>query len=181
MNNCSETHSAAASAIPRRWVIMGVCGCGKSEIGQRLASALAIPFSEGDSYHPPANIQKMQSGIPLTDTDRADWLQQLKQQLATARDNHQSLVLSCSALKRAYRDLLREADPALVFVHLHGERELITTRMRMRNDHFMPLSLLDSQLADLQMLQTDETGLRLNIEQPPAALIENIIDWTARN
>ncbi|MCU6433154.1 gluconokinase [Undibacterium sp. Jales W-56] len=158
---------------------MGVCGCGKSEIGQRLANELAIPFIEGDKYHPPANILKMQAAIPLTDIDRADWLQQLKQQLAAARAKGQGLVLSCSALKRAYRDLLREADPALVFVHLDGDRELITARMRARNDHFMPLSLLDSQLADLQALQADEQSIRLNIQKEPAVLIQEILNLSA--
>ncbi len=154
---------------------MGVCGCGKSEIGTLLANQLAIPFVEGDAYHPPANISKMAAGTPLDDSDRAGWLQQLKSIIATARPQNQGLVLSCSALKRSYRDLLRETDPMLRFVHLHGARELIATRMNARSNHFMPLSLLDSQLADLQPLQADEIGICLDIQRQPETLIQDIL------
>lgn len=167
----SRNKSSSAS----RWVVMGVCGCGKTEIGRRLATALELPFVEGDAYHPSTNVAKMAAGIPLGDEDRVEWLQCLKEEIAGAKQRGAGLVLSCSALKRAYRDLLREADPDLVFVHLTGDRDLIASRMRARTDHFMPLSLLDSQMLALQPLQTDETGFCLDISQNPDTLIKTIV------
>lgn len=158
-----------------RWVVMGVSGCGKSEIGQRLASALALPFLEGDSFHSAANVAKMSTGSALTDADRQDWLLALQAQIRAARSNGAALVLSCSALKRRYRDLLRDGDPELRFVHLSGARELIAARMLARVGHYMPPSLLDSQLAALEPLQADEAGLTLDIRQPPDALIQEIL------
>ena len=159
----------------RRWVIMGVCGCGKSEIGQRLAQQLNLRFVEGDAYHTDANVAKMAAGIPLDDKDRADWLLRLKSEIAQANVNETGLVLSCSALKRAYRDLLREADADLFFVHLHGDRQLISQRMQARGHHFMPTSLLDSQLQALQMLDASEQGILLDISPAPEALISQIL------
>jgi len=148
---------------PRRWVVMGVSGCGKSDIGQRLATALDIPFVEGDAWHSPANVAKMAAGIALSDHDRAAWLGILRDKIALAASNGVSLVVSCSALKRRYRDLLREGDPELFFVELDGPRALIEQRMRARTGHFMPTSLLDSQFRDLEPLQADERGLRADI------------------
>ncbi|MET3133673.1 gluconokinase [Oxalobacteraceae bacterium GrIS 1.11] len=160
---------------PPRWVVMGVSGCGKSEIGQRLAGALAIPYLEGDAYHPPANVAKMAAGIALGDADRADWLTRLQEEIAAAVRRGEGLVLSCSALKRRYRDLLRGADPSLRFAHLSGARALIAARMQARPDHYMPLSLLDSQLRDLEPLQADEAGIVLDISKDPQQLIEDIL------
>ncbi len=157
------------------WVVMGVSGCGKSSVGQALATALAIPFVEGDDFHCPTNVAKMSAGVALTDADRSDWLLQLQAQIRACRQANTALVLSCSALKRRYRDLLRAADPALCFVHLHGTRELLGARMQGRAAHFMPLSLLDSQLAELEPLQADEAGLRLDIGAPPAELVAAIL------
>ncbi|MFZ6771248.1 gluconokinase [Undibacterium sp. SXout7W] len=162
-------------ARQQRWVIMGVCGCGKSEIGQRLAQQLNVRFVEGDAYHTTANVAKMAAGIPLDDRDRAEWLQCLKSELASAKSDNAGLVLSCSALKRAYRDLLREADADLFFVHLHGDRQLIAQRMQARGNHFMPTSLLDSQLLALQLLDTDEQGIQLDINPAPDVLITQIL------
>ncbi|MDQ2821727.1 MAG: gluconokinase [Pseudomonadota bacterium] len=156
---------------PRRMVVMGVSGCGKSDIGQRLATALGMPFVEGDAWHSPDNIAKMAAGIPLTDDNRAVWLATLRDQIA----NSAGLVLSCSALKRRYRDLLREGDPALFFVELDGSRALIEERMRARRGHFMPTSLLDSQFRDLEPLQADEAGLRVDISGSPAAITDAIL------
>ncbi len=152
-------------------VVMGVSGCGKSDIGQRLATALGMPFVEGDAWHSPDNIAKMAAGIPLTDDNRAVWLATLRDQIA----NSAGLVLSCSALKRRYRDLLREGDPALFFVELDGSRALIEERMRARRGHFMPTSLLDSQFRDLEPLQADEAGLRVDISGSPAAITDAIL------
>jgi carbohydrate kinase (thermoresistant glucokinase family) len=154
---------------------MGVCGCGKSEIGSRLAAAIGARFLEGDAFHSPANVAKMSAGIPLTDADRAEWLLKLMTEIRDAREQGLSLVLSCSALKRRYRDLLREGDPDLRFAHLSGDRELIAGRMLARVNHYMPLSLLDSQLSVLEPLQSDEAGITLDISKEPAQLISEIL------
>ncbi|WP_229452213.1 gluconokinase [Massilia niastensis] len=168
---------AAASDVPharRRWVIMGVSGCGKSTIGTALAHTFSVPFLEGDAFHPESNVAKMSAGIPLDDEDRAGWLQALASEIRQARAEERGLVLSCSALKRRYRDLLREADPTLQFVHLAGPRELIAQRMQQRVGHYMPPSLLDSQLRILEPLGADEAGLDLDIALAPATLIASI-------
>ncbi len=156
--------------------MMGVCGSGKSLVGKLLAQELGVRFIEGDSFHPPANVAKMTAGIPLTDDDRAAWLARLAAVIRQAVASGEGVVLSCSALKRRYRDRLREADPGLRFAHLTGERELIAQRMQAREGHYMPLSLLDSQLATLEPLQDDERGLQLDIGQAPAALVAAILD-----
>ncbi|CDG83534.1 gluconokinase [Janthinobacterium agaricidamnosum] len=161
----------------KSWVVMGVSACGKSEIGRRLAAALDLPFIEGDDFHPAGNVAKMSAGIPLTDADRAGWLLTLQAKIAAARINGSGLVLSCSALKRCYRDVLRGGDAALGFAHLAGARDVLAARMTGRAGHFMPLNLLDSQLATLQPLQSDETGITLDLEQQPDRLIAEIIAW----
>jgi gluconokinase len=158
-----------------RWVVMGVSGCGKSTIGQALATACGVAFIEGDQFHPPANVAKMSAGLALNDDDRADWLLALQAQVGEARQAGVGLVLSCSSLKRRYRDLLRAADPALRFAHLSGDRELIAGRMQARVGHYMPPSLLDSQFKDLQPLQDDEAGITLAITAPPAELVARIL------
>ena len=169
------------NTTPRRYVVMGVSGCGKSGIGQRLATKLGIPFVEGDTWHSAANVAKMAAGIPLTDTDRADWLATLREKIAAARASSTGLVLSCSALKRRYRDLLRQGDASLFFIELDGPRELIEQRMRVRLGHFMPTSLLDSQFRDLEPLQADEQGLRVDITDTPEAITQTILEQlTAR-
>jgi gluconokinase len=167
-----KLHSSPAAA---RWVVMGVSGCGKSEVGKRLASALGVRFLEGDAYHSASNVAKMAAGIPLDDADRADWLRTLQAEIAEARKRGEGLVLACSALKRRYRDLLRAADPGLRFAHLTGPRELIAERMGARTAHYMPASLLDSQLRDLEPLQADEEGVLLDLRKPLAVLTEDIL------
>ncbi|WP_227470244.1 gluconokinase [Massilia sp. YMA4] len=158
-----------------RWVVMGVSGCGKSSVGIALAQALGVRFVEGDQYHPAANVAKMAAGIPLTDDDRKEWLHSLQAEISAAAAAGTGLVVSCSALKRRYRDLLRAGDPALRFAHLDGSRELIAARMAARQGHYMPLSLLDSQLATLEPLQDDEAGLRLDIGTEVPALVRAIL------
>lgn len=170
MSTCSNE-----VAPPRRWVVMGVSGCGKSEIGRRLAARLGIDHFEGDTDHQPANIAKMAAGIPLDDADRQGWLRLLQARIADAAARGAGLVLSCSALKRRYRDVLRAGDPDLYFVHLDGARDLIAQRMQARPGHFMPVSLLDSQLRDLEPLQADEQGIRLDIALAPQALVEQVV------
>jgi gluconokinase len=161
-------------AESRRYVVRGVCGCGKSTVGTALAQARGVNFIEGDKFHPEANVAKMSAGMPLTDEDRAEWLLALQAEIRAAREKNVGLVVSCSALKRRYRDLLRQGDPELQFVHLQGPRDLIANRMQSRQGHYMPLSLLDSQLRDLEPLQPDEAGVSLDIALPPDALLARI-------
>jgi gluconokinase len=132
---------------PLHVVVMGVSGCGKSEIGQRIAQRLGLPLIEGDAFHPPANIEKMKSGVPLTDDDRAGWLDVLARELAT---HPQGAVLTCSALKRSYRDRLRAATPRLKFVHLALSQEEAQRRVASRPGHFYPPALVASQFAALE-------------------------------
>ncbi len=134
-------------------MVMGVTGSGKSTLGQVLAQALNRTFVEGDTLHPAANIAKMAAGIPLNDSDRIPFLANVARALA-ARPGQ--LVISCSALKRSYRDQLRAADPQLIFVHPLLSRQQLQSRLRQRHDHFMPATLLDSQLADLEPPGADE-------------------------
>lgn len=172
--SASSVNTPPQPAGALRWVVMGVSGSGKSTVGAALASHFAVPFLEGDAYHPASNVSKMSAGIPLDDDDRAGWLDALAAEIGQARSRDAGLVLSCSALKRRYRDLLRMADPALRFVHLSGPRELIAVRMHGRPGHYMPPSLLDSQLSILEPLQADETGLTLDITLAPTVLVERI-------
>lgn len=154
---------------------MGVSGCGKSSVGERLAAALNVRYLEGDDYHSPANVAKMSAGVALTDADRADWLDALRAEIASAQIRGDGLVLSCSALKRRYRDVLRNGDPQLHFAHLNGPRALLASRMAARHDHYMPSSLLDSQLASLEPLQPDEAGIVLDISNDVGELVRQIL------
>lgn len=150
-------------------VVMGVAGCGKSTVGAALAERLGAEFLDGDSLHPQSNIDKMASGTPLNDDDRAPWLAEIGRRFTASNS---ALVIACSALKRSYRDIIRSGDPSVVFVHLYGTRELLNERMNARPGHFMPASLLDSQLATLEPLQDDEAGIVLDI----ALSVEEIVD-----
>lgn len=145
---------------------MGVSGTGKSTIGKLVAEHLGVELIEGDSYHPPHNIAKMSAGQPLTDEDRRPWLEKLAALLAAESRQGRPAVLTCSALRRSYRDILRGDLPAdtLFFVHLHAETEVLDARMRTR-DHFMPASLLRSQLETLEPLEEDETGVVVDVAQ----------------
>jgi len=154
------------------WVVMGVSGCGKSSVGALLAAKLGIPFIEGDAFHSEANVAKMSAGIALTDDDRHDWLVTLRDKLAARKGG---AVLSCSSLKRAYRDLLRSAGGDVRFVHLAGERGLLEQRVSNRPGHYMPSSLLDSQLRTLEPLQPDEAGITLDISDTPEQLVAQIL------
>ncbi len=172
--------SSEGAASRQRWVVMGVCGCGKSTVGGALAGALGVPFIEGDAFHPAANVAKMSAGRALDDADRAGWLDALAGQIGAARARGTGLVLSCSALKRRYRDLLRQADPGLRFVHLHGPRELIAARLAGRAGHYMPPALLDSQLRDLEALEPGEAGIVVDIALSAGTLVERIIAAAGR-
>ncbi|MGW9399603.1 gluconokinase [Streptomyces sp. NPDC055642] len=146
-------------------VIMGVAGTGKTTIGPLLAARLDVPYAEGDDFHPQANIDKMSAGTPLGDDDRWPWLDAIGA-WAHERAGHGGVV-SCSALKRSYRDRLRAAAPGVVFVHLNGDRALVEDRMAHRQGHFMPTALLDSQFATLQPLEPDEAGVSVDVAGSP--------------
>jgi gluconokinase len=147
-------------------VVMGVSGTGKSTIGRGLAETLGLPFVEGDDLHPDANVAKMAAGIPLSDADRAPWLDRVAARL------DEPVVVTCSALKRSYRDRLRLAAPDLVLVYLHGTPELLAERMTQRDGHFMPTSLLDSQLATLEEPAVDEDVIPVDVKLRPDEIVE---------
>ncbi|MEU5363593.1 gluconokinase [Streptomyces sp. NPDC005925] len=155
---------------PHVVVVMGVAGTGKTTIGPLLAARLGVPYAEGDDFHPQANIAKMTAGTPLTDEDRGPWLDAIGD---WAQDRSGlGGVVSCSALKRSYRDRLRAAAPGVVFVHLTGDRSLIEERMSQRQGHFMPTALLDSQFATLQPLGRDEAGVAVEVTGRPEEIAE---------
>jgi carbohydrate kinase (thermoresistant glucokinase family) len=164
----------AADAGTFHVVAMGVSGCGKSTVGRLLAQELGGEFLDGDDLHPEANVAKMAAGIPLDDADREPWLRLIGEKMAGASG---TMVIGCSALKRAYRDMIRDAAPDTAFVHLHGTRELLAARMAARPGHFMPVSLLDSQLATLEPLQEDERGRVFDIAEQPAQIAREAAEW----
>ncbi|UFW78740.1 gluconokinase [Rhizobium sp. SU303] len=144
---------------PHAIIVMGVSGCGKSSVGEKLAEALRLAFVEGDALHPAANVEKMSKGIPLTDEDRMPWLDRIGEDIKASLEKSEGIIVSCSALKRIYRDRLRAAAGGnLFFVYLEGSRALLMKRMAERKGHFMPVSLLDSQLATLEV-PTGEQGV----------------------
>ncbi|MBY2942143.1 MULTISPECIES: gluconokinase [Rhizobium] len=144
---------------PQAIIVMGVSGCGKSSVGEKLAEALHLAFVEGDALHPAANVEKMSKGIPLTDEDRMPWLDRIGEDIKASLEKSKGIIVSCSALKRLYRDRLRAAAGGnLFFVYLEGSRALLMKRMGERKGHFMPVSLLDSQLATLEV-PTGEPGV----------------------
>jgi gluconokinase len=154
---------------------MGVSGSGKTLIGAAFAHALSIDFVEGDEFHPADNVERMSSGISLTDENRAEWLRLLAARLGKAKDSGKGLVMSCSALKRSYRDILRGAAPGLRFVFLQGERDLIAERLAARRGHFMPPSLLDSQLDILEAPLPDEDAWVCDVRQSPTDLVDALV------
>ncbi|MBY8884565.1 gluconokinase [Streptomyces sp. PTM05] len=145
---------------------MGVSGSGKSTVGGLLAERLGVPYAEADDFHPPANIAKMSAGHALDDADRAPWLDAIAAWIAE-RDGLGGGVVSCSALRRRYRDRLREAAPGLFFLHLDGPRALIAARLAARLGHFMPSGLLDSQFDALEPLDADEAGAVVTVDGGP--------------
>lgn len=160
---------------PRRplvLIFMGVSGSGKTTVGTLFAKRTGALFFEGDEFHPPENIEKMRRGEPLTDDDRAKWLRTLREIIMRSLDRGTFTVMACSALKAAYRDLLQGGDGRVQFVHLTGPRRLIEERLKARKNHFMPPTLLDSQLATLE-LPTD--ALTFSCEQSPEEIVTALI------
>ncbi|MEU6914272.1 gluconokinase [Streptomyces olindensis] len=146
-------------------VVMGVSGSGKTTVGRSLAQSLGVPYAEGDDFHPEANVAKMRSGQPLDDEDRRPWLEEIARWLADHADS--GGVVTCSALKRRYRDRLSSAAPRVFFLHLDGSPELIAARLSARRGHFMPPELLRTQYADLEPLGEDEAGAAVPIDGTP--------------
>nr|WP_242516850.1 gluconokinase [Corynebacterium mendelii] len=155
---------------------MGVSGAGKTTIGHCLADMLAARFADGDDFHPDASIAKMSGGIPLTDDDRQPWLARLAAHMTGVGATGGSCVIACSALRRCYRDILRTAPGRVVFVHLTLPREVVAERLVGRLGHFMPLSLLPSQLAALEGLTDDEAGITMANSGSPDTVAAGIID-----
>ncbi|MEW9612714.1 gluconokinase, GntK/IdnK-type [Shinella sp. S4-D37] len=156
----------------RRIVLMGVAGCGKSAVGAALAARIGATYLDGDDLHPPANIARMSRGEPLTDDDRWPWLTLVGQKLV---DPHGIHIIGCSALKRRYRDRIRDhAKGPVTFIHLAGTRDLIATRMAARSGHFMPISLIDSQFAALEPSAEDEAAITVDIDKMLRAIVDTI-------
>jgi carbohydrate kinase (thermoresistant glucokinase family) len=156
-------------------VIMGVSGAGKTTVGCLLAERLGFAFLEGDRFHPQANVAKMQRGEPLDDADRWPWLDRLAAELRRARNEGHGLVLTCSALKRTYRERLRAGAPELRFVWLDGDRSVIRARLGIRKGHFMPPALLESQFTALEEPGPEESVLRVSIDREPAEIVAEIM------
>jgi carbohydrate kinase (thermoresistant glucokinase family) len=156
-----------------RVVVMGVSGCGKSTVGRGLADGLGVPYVEGDTLHPPRNVALMAAGTPLTDEDRQGWLQAVAAELAQAQRS--GVVVSCSALRRRYRNVLRAAAPDLKLVYLRGDHGLLAERMRARSGHYMPPSLLQSQLDTLEPPGVDESAFVADIAPPPEQLVRQLL------
>ncbi|MFB2555802.1 gluconokinase [Herbiconiux liangxiaofengii] len=161
--------------------ITGVSGSGKSTVGIQFAERLGWAFVDADDLHPEANVAKMAAGIPLTDDDRWPWLRTVgaaaagRVREADAAGSTAGVVVACSALRRVYRDLLREADPGALFVQLVGSAELIAARLTTREDHFMPPALLGSQLATLEPLGDDEAGAAITVAAQPGTVVDDIV------
>jgi gluconokinase len=168
------------AALPRSGplvlVLMGVAGCGKSTVAALLAGRLGWAFEEGDALHPQSNIDKMAAGHPLTDGDRLPWLERVAEWIEAKLDAGEDGIISCSALKRSYRDLLDRRGEGVRFVYLAGDEETIAVRLTTRGGHFMPPGLLDSQFADLEEPGPDEPAIRVDIGPPATQVAQQIVD-----
>ncbi|WP_291638692.1 gluconokinase [Bosea sp. (in: a-proteobacteria)] len=156
-------------------VVMGVASSGKTSLGERLAERLGWPFRDADSFHPPENVAKMSSGTPLTDEDRKPWLAAIAAWIDDLRTNGGNGIVTCSALKRAYREVIVGDRPDVTLVYLRGSRELIGQRMAARQHHFMPPALLDSQFATLEEPGADEKPLVVQVEASKEAIVAQVV------
>jgi gluconokinase len=163
------------SRKPMHVVVMGVSGTGKTTIGEQLADELGCEFIEGDSLHPRQNIEKMEHGVALTDEDRWPWLQAIAELVAVRDHEGTSTVVTCSALKRSYRDVLRDSAPTF-FVHLEAPFAVLEKRMQLRTKHFMPTALLHSQFDTLEELGDDEQGAVVDVTPPADEVVEEAVN-----
>lgn len=155
-------------------VVMGVTGSGKTTVGEALAQRMGVEFADADDFHSPANVAKMRTGVPLDDEDRLPWLRTIAEWLAKHRDT--GAVVTCSALKRAYRDILREGAPDVTFLHLDGDQETVRQRVAHRPGHFMPASLVRSQYDALEPLGDDETGVVIPLDLPVDEIVDRFLE-----
>ncbi|MEV4811723.1 gluconokinase [Micromonospora avicenniae] len=155
----------------RHVVVMGVSGAGKTTVARGISEATGLLFAEADEFHPAENVARMRAGVPLDDAARLPWLRELAGWMAARAAEGRSTVLACSALRRSYRDVLRQGPPGVDFVHLDGSAEVIRDRMARRTGHFMPASLLESQLATLEPAEPDESVLVLDVSLSPEQLV----------
>ena len=159
-------------------IVMGVTSCGKTSVGEALATQLKCPFIEGDTLHPPANIAKMSAGLPLNDVDRWPWLAAVGNAMKAECETGHGVVASCSSLKKIYRQKLAEAaGTPIKLIFLHGSKDILTARIASRKGHFMPPSLLDSQLTTLEFPGPDEAALQLDVSLPIAELVKRAKDY----
>ena len=156
-------------------VVGGASGCGKTVVGTALAEQLEVPYADGDDFHSEANLARMHAGVPLTDEDRAPWLNAIGGWLAEHEDS--GGVVSCSALRRGHRDTLRSHAAVTVFAQLRCDEAVLAERLQARSDHFMPASLLSSQLAILEPLEPDEAGVVLDCARPVGDLVAEFVRW----
>ncbi|PQZ92856.1 carbohydrate kinase [Arthrobacter sp. MYb227] len=168
--------SNAAGHDPRVLVLMGVSGCGKTTVAALLAGRFGWEFEEGDSLHPASNVEKMHAGHPLTDEDRWPWLAEVADWIEAELDSGKHGVITCSALKRSYREVLNRRGTGVEFVYLAGTQQQIAARLAARQGHFMPASLLQSQFTDLEEPQDDEPAIRVDIGPAPRKIVQSIID-----
>lgn len=165
-----------ASRAARLIIVMGVSGAGKSTIGEALAHRLEVPFIDADDLHPRSNVEKMRSGVALVDADRWPWLEIVADAMRKAADTNGSVVCACSALRRIYRDRLRQrADEDVAFVLLDGDHAVIAARQANRPGHYMPASLLQSQFATLERFEDDEHGIEIDVSLPVDAIIDEAV------
>jgi len=168
--------SAGSTAGTQVLVVIGVSGCGKTTVAALLAGRCGWSFEEGDALHPQSNVDKMRAGHPLTDEDRWPWLEKVASWIEGQLDAGRSGIITCSALKRSYRDILNRRGSGVVFVYLAGDKELIAARLAVRRGHFMPPSLLESQFETLEEPQADEPAVRVDIGPSPQEVVQNIVD-----
>lgn len=173
---CDVSDSRVDAGMASPIVVMGVSGSGKSTVGAALAQRLRVPFADADDFHPPANIAKMTAGHPLDDDDRYPWLEAIGEWLA---EHPGGGVMSCSALKRKYRDQLRQHCAGVRFLHLRGTAEVIARRQASRPGHFMPATLLASQFATLEPLDADEHGISIDVDQSIDAIVDSFVARTS--
>jgi len=157
-------------------VIMGVAGSGKTTLALELTRRLGWPYAEADDFHPPANVAKMAAGVPLTDDDRLPWLQAIRDWLTAQARAGRSTIVTCSALRLAYRDVLRAAEGRVRFVHLTADPAVLGERLAQRSGHFMPATLLPSQLATLETLVAGEDGIVLTVDAPPDVVAARAVE-----
>ncbi len=172
----SPERQSVSTAWPRTLIVMGVSGCGKTTVADELVARLGWVFAEGDEFHPSANVEKMRAGHPLDDDDRWPWLRAIATWIGEHEQAGTSAVVTCSALKRSYRDLLRAGHDSVWFVHLTVPSTVLADRLQHRQGHYMPASLLESQLATLEPLGADEPGSTVSGDVPPTDVAAEVLE-----